>query len=251
MIFNTNNLRKHKLKGDSAIRRSLFYNYLLQNIMDRLSLIGTNVFNILNIGYNTCISSQLLHKLYPNSRIENTYPENIDSLPMHNFDLIVFIYGLHWINRLENFLPQVRTLMTSSGIFIGNCPGAGSFKNTRLKFIQLESALQLTHYNRIIPLIRFHDMSNILKKSGFTDIVSDFELVDLEYKNILSLLNEIKALGESNVCDHVPKYSVSKALFNLLSQQSDIFEDQILLLNFIAGNSRGALKVDVIDRFAQ
>ena len=75
-----------------------------------------------------------------------------------SIDLILFPFGLHWIENISHFLTEVKLILKENGIFICNFPGSGTLNLLRKTLFLAEENVNSVHFPHISPFIRFEDI---------------------------------------------------------------------------------------------
>ncbi|MCC8467636.1 MAG: palindromic element RPE1 domain-containing protein [Rickettsia endosymbiont of Eriopis connexa] len=171
--------------------------------------------------------------------------EDLEFLP-NSFDLIIYSLGLHWINDVQSFLSNIRKFLKSDGIFIGNFVGGNSLKNLRKSLIDAEIASGFKHSPHISPFIHFDHVPMLLSQAGFSEVIVDYENIELKFDNPLDLMKEIKNIGESNSLNASHNYAISKKMFSLLQNYTNGFEDNITLISFIASPNKNSIRLKLL-----
>ncbi len=260
-IFDRNKLKINRNNAKDAIDKSLFIKHSAEDIIERLKIIEKDFCHILDIGCRTGYLTNLLKINYPNAKITATdmsaslldscvhdHKLLIDEEKLEfsesSFDLITYSLGLHWINDIQKFLFNIRKFLKPDGIFIGNFVGGGSFKNLRNRLIEVEISTAYNHSPHISPFIHFDHMPLLLAGAGFLEVIIDYENIGLEFESPLDLMREIKNIGESNALTQRSDYGITKQmLFLLASKDINIFEDQIILVSFIASPMKNSIRL--------
>lgn len=266
MIFNRKNLRIHRDRAALCVKEHQLFHATAQDIIERLDIIEIKATNILDVGCRTGILSKLLKNKYAEANIistdissemlkycDNQYKlqldeENINLLNMsqfgiNSFDLITFSLGLHWINDVVNFLKQIYDLLSPNGIFIMNFVGGKSLKMLRSRFTNIEEQCQFSHPPHISPFIHFDHVTPLLQQVRFYDIIVDYEEIKLEYKNIMSLIMEVKNIGESNILVGNTNYSITKKMLSILKNDHNEFVDNFDLISCIVSKNKNSIKL--------
>lgn len=246
MIFDRNKLfhRRERFRIHDNVKP--LTEYASEKIIENLKSIKNTTNKILNINNaNGCISHPL-KEIYPDVVIYTTQTlsdeEYITDLNKQDFDLIIYSLGLHAINDVNAFLINIRNMLKSDGIFIGNFIGHESLKALRLAMIKA-AELRQCHYNHIYPFIKFDQIVQLLQKSGFKEIIADHENINLEYNSPYHLMKAIQRHGESNVMMDFQQHSIDKNMLHNLKEDSVIFKDKINLISFIACKEKCILKL--------
>lgn len=171
--------------------------------------------------------------------------EEIGRLGLIDIDLITFSQGLHWINDVPSFLGNIKNILKPNGLFIVNFVGGNSLKKLRTRLIEAEIASNFMHSPHISPFIHFDHVSPLLTQAGFSEIVIDYENIEIEFNSPLELMREIKNIGESNALDNTNNYAISKQMLDILSKNNGKFCDQIQLISFIAAPLKNSIKLKI------
>jgi ubiquinone/menaquinone biosynthesis C-methylase UbiE len=264
-IFDRERLKYNRDKIIDNIAESLLFQRSAEDIIQRLSIIDKKFNHILDLGCHAGQLTNLLARTYSDATITVTNSsatmlqffehdrkllvdeEEILFEPIfeaNSFDLITFSLGLHWINDVQNLLLRVKRILKPSGIFIGNFIGGNSLKALSKKFIEAEIATNHPHYQRISPFINFDHVTPLLSQAGFIEIIVDHQLVQLDYNSPLEFIKELKNIGQSGALIKSHHHSISKQIFAILSNNTDIFTEQINIISFIAALGKNIKLVD-------
>src|SRR5215472_9756005 len=83
-------------------------------------------------------------------------------------------------------------VLSVGGLLVFTTLGPDTLKELRAAFTGIDRA---THVSRFIDM---HDLGDMLVEAGFADPVMDAEIITLTYGDVLSMMREIKAVGEHN-----------------------------------------------------
>ena len=114
-------------------------------------------------------------------------------------DLIVSLLSLHWANDLPGALSQIRQALKPDGLFIGALFGAGTLKELRGVLTEAELAERGGAQARVSPFADGHDGAALLQRAGFALPVSDVDRFTVRYPDLLALVRDLRAMGETNV----------------------------------------------------
>jgi len=263
-IFDRSKLKNNRNKALAGINNSLFIKNAADDVIDRLKMINNNFCNILEISAKCGYLTKLLGSTYQNNAEITTTDmssllldsfEHDDKLlideeqlefPENSFDLIVYSLGLHFINDVQGFLLNIRKFLKPDGIFIGNFVGGNSLQNLRKFLIELEIASGSKHFPHISPFIHFDHVPILLSQAGFSEVIVDYEHIELKFDNPLMLMREIKNIGESNSLINSNNYAISKKMFSLLQNYKEEFEDSVTLISFIASPIKNSIKLNFL-----
>lgn len=115
------------------------------------------------------------------------------------FNCILSNLSMHWINNLPGFLENTFSLLKEQdSIFIGSM-----FAQDTL--FELRSSLQLAEMERkggisphVSPFVTVQDLGNLLNRAGFKMLTIDVDEVVVDYPDLLTLLDELRLMGENN-----------------------------------------------------
>ena len=252
-IFDRNLLKIHR---DRAAVRIKDHDFLLkfaaENIIDSLSDVDFSPTTILEIGARYGELTQRLMSLYHHADIvacdlsqemlKNNPSKNqilLDEEQIHNdalytqkFDLIVSSMNMHWINDVSQFLRNISSMLSAEGIFVANFFGAGSLYMLRNILLKIEEQVGVGYRPHISPFIRSEDTYQLAQKAGFGFIVVDNQDIQVEYENIVKLMQDVRYMGESNALLS-STYPLPRAVFNI----SDSITETFNVITLIASNS--------------
>lgn len=124
--------------------------------------------------------------------------EALDLRP-HAYDLIISFWGLHHVNDLPGALLQIRAALAPDGVFIAALPGNENLRALRAAFLQTENALLGGVRPHIHPFADLRDLAGLMQRAGFALPVADSDVVDVRYGDPLTLLRDLRGMGESNI----------------------------------------------------
>ena len=113
-------------------------------------------------------------------------------------DLIVSILGLHWIDDLPGALAQIRRALRPDGLFLGALFGAGTLKELRGVLTEAELQVRGGAQARVSPFADGYDAAALMQRAGFALPVTDVDRVTVRYRDLFSLIRDLRAMGETN-----------------------------------------------------
>lgn len=114
-------------------------------------------------------------------------------------DLVVSTLSLHWTNDLVGALVQIRRILRPDGLFIGAFFGGATLTELRQCLMAAEAEILGGAALRVSPFADAIDGAGLLQRAGFALPVSDVDRVTVRYAHPLSLLRDLRAMGETNV----------------------------------------------------
>lgn len=247
-MFNRSRLLKNISNNIDNILDSEFLNFIKADIIDRLVSLEHKSPRVLAIRDHENFIVDRICEQFGVIEIETIADEeeigNLDG----KFDLVIFPFGLHMTNNVQEFLGQAADKLSENGIFVCNFAGGGSLNSLRQSFFQLEDKYSRPHSPHIIPMIRFDHVASLLSQAGFTENVVDMEKFELEFDTPVKAMRAIKDVGQGNVLDAHPGYSITKEMYiDLSKKETEKFVDNINLVTFIASKNKNTIKLPDFD----
>lgn len=146
-----------------------------------------------------------------------------DALPFANgtFDLVTSVLSLHALNDLPGALSEIRRVLMPDGLFLAALFGGGTLGELRRAFAAGESETIGGVSPRVAPFADVRDLGGLLQRAGFALPVADVERIDVAYAEFTTLVNDLRALGETNVlAERSRKFLRRDTLAATLSQYS-------------------------------
>ena len=138
---------------------------------------------------------------------EETLPFGDDTL-----GLVVSVLGLHTVNDLPGTLVQILRALKGDGLFIGSLFGGETLRELRGCLMDAEIEVRGGYGPRIAPFAEAPDLIDLMKRIGFAMPVVDSDRVTVSYEHPLRLMQEVRAMGESNVLVERPRMGLNRAI---------------------------------------
>jgi NADH dehydrogenase [ubiquinone] 1 alpha subcomplex assembly factor 5 len=124
-----------------------------------------------------------------------------DALPFADasLDLVVSGLSLQLVNDLPGALVQIRRALKPDGLLLASLLGGATLKELREAWLAAEAEISGGASPRVAPFADVRDMGALLQRAGFALPVVDSETVIVTYANPLALMQEIRAMGVSNM----------------------------------------------------
>ena len=127
-----------------------------------------------------------------------------------SLDVVLSTLALHWTNDLPGVLAQIRRALKPDGLFLATLIGGASLNELRWALTQAEVEVTGGAGPRVSPFAGAYDGASLLQRAGFALPVTDVDTVTVRYANPLSLLRDLRAMGETNVLFDRPRRPLSK-----------------------------------------
>jgi SAM-dependent methyltransferase len=114
------------------------------------------------------------------------------------YDLAVGILGLHSLNDLPGALAQIRRLLKPDGLFLAAMFGGSTLTELRDSFAAGEIATLGGVTPRVAPMADVRELGALLQRAGFAMPVADVERTVVRYRDLDTLVGDLRMMGETN-----------------------------------------------------
>lgn len=234
-IFDRQTLR---LRRDRAARGFAGFDFLKQEVAERLEdrLLGVNrqfpiavdlgghtgtLANIL--GRQSGVETVLRTDLSPAMAEQGqglciVADEEVLPLGHQSVNLVCSALSLHWVNDLPGALVQINHALKPDGLFLAAMLGGDTLTELRQAFLEAEMAVLGGASPRVSPFVDVRDAGNLLQRAGFALPVADTEHITVDYSDALSLMRDLRGMGESNVVRDRYKAPMSRRLLMAVAE---------------------------------
>ena len=140
-----------------------------------------------------------------------------------SLDLAVSGLSLQLVNDLPGALLQIRRALRPDGLLLASLLGGATLKELRAAWIAAEAEISGGASPRIAPFADVRDMGTLLQRAGFALPVVDSETLTVTYPDPLALMQEIKAMGASNMLTARRRTPVTRGL---LQRAAEIYAER-------------------------
>jgi malonyl-CoA O-methyltransferase len=106
---------------------------------------------------------------------------------------------LQWCGELDSAFREVRRVLKPDGLFAFTTFGPDTLRELRAAWAAVDG------YSHVNTFMDMHDIGDALVRAGLTEPVLDVERVTLTYKDVLSLMRDLKVIGAHNVTAGRPR----------------------------------------------
>ena len=132
--------------------------------------------------------------------------ETLDLEP-ESCDLIVHCLCLHWANDPVGQLIQMRRALRPDGLMIAVLFSGDTLHELRHALTQAEAEVLGGIRPHIAPMADLRGLGALLQRAGFALPVADNLRLDVSYGDVLGLMRDLRAMGETNIlADRGPGY---------------------------------------------
>lgn len=142
-------------------------------------------------------------------------------------DLVVHSFALHWADDPVGQLVQSRLALRPDGLFLGVMFGGTTLQELRACLAEVETRWTGGLSPRVLPLADMRDLGALLQRAGFALPVADSRRVTVRYSSILSLVHDLRGMGENNALAARRKKGLSQGFLKDLERMyRDSFTDE-------------------------
>lgn len=216
-VFDSNlrSLRRARAAASEASAGFLFAEGA-EALADRLSFIAKSFEAVVLHGGDFDALGAALPQLSPQSRLEAE--TEVWPLEPQSCDLILSNLQLHWVNDLPGLLVQIRRSLRPDGFFSACLIGGESLFELRAVLQETEARLGMATHPRVSPMIDLQTAAGLMQRAGFALPVVDHELIAMSYAHPLTLLKDLRAMGQTNAIAGQKRAVDPKAFWPLACQ---------------------------------
>ena len=144
---------------------------------------------------------------------------DFDNLPFKSksFDLVICNFCSNKVFEKKSYLQKLNDILTDDGLFLCNFFGEQTLKELKQCFFIADDNFFNGAFNRIPKIDLMADFSDLLAEIGYNEIVTERINFDIFYKNIISILKDIKNMGEK-IPIKEKKEKISKTYLKFLNK---------------------------------
>lgn len=182
---------------------SFLFNHVGNELINRLQDMKKSFNTTLNLSPHP-----LPYPSHHHSSLEHSLPFEGES-----FDLILSCLQGHWVNDLPALLKNIHAFLQGEGLFVGALWGGRTLFELRESLLQAELTLTGGASPRVAPMLHPADAPSLLGQGGFFMPVVDTDTITVTYPSLMSLMKDLRGMGETNKLYDRPKTFTSRALF--------------------------------------
>ena len=142
--------------------------------------------------------------LHDSSSMQPYEQDQLNTYTDHSFDLIVDVLTLHTINDVPQILRNYRRLLRPQGKFLAAFYGGETLREFRDSLVAAELTMTGGAALRVIPMIDLQSALKLLQHGEFSYPIVDREINTINYDSTMSLLRDIRGMGEHQPFMDVP-----------------------------------------------
>lgn len=214
LVFDPSAVRQHRMRAAGRPNAEFLFAECAERLVDRLTDINRKFTRILDLGARDGMlgrrmrergAIELLVASDPVAAFVGKAPEphlvaEAEALPFAeaSFDLVLSNLALHWTNDLPGALLQLRHALKSDGLLLVSLLAGDTLHELRQALIEAESEIENGASPRVSPFADPRDLAGLLQRAGFALPVVDTDRIEVTYPDALSLMRDLRSMGESN-----------------------------------------------------
>lgn len=143
--------------------------------------------------------------------------EDLLALDLNAHDLVIHALALHWADDPVGQLVQCLRALRPDGLFLGAMPGGAMLHELRTCLAEAESHLSGGLSPRVLPMAEIRDMGGLMQRAGFALPVADSLRQQVSYADMMALMRDLRAMGETNALAARRRIPAPRGLFELAS----------------------------------
>ncbi len=133
-------------------------------------------------------------------------------------DIIVHAMALHWADDPVGQIIQCRRALKEDGLFVGVCFGEQTLAELRVCLAQAETRIRGGIAPRVAPMAELRDLGALLQRSGLAMPVADISSRQVEYRNLKTLVSDLRVMGETNALAARDPIPLTKRIWNMVTE---------------------------------
>ncbi|HEV2675180.1 MAG TPA: methyltransferase domain-containing protein [Aliidongia sp.] len=229
IIFDRAAVRRHRERSALFPGDTRFLHRAVQErLIDRLNDVRHRFARVLDLGVGDGGLAALLAEagqapdivsFDPAWRFARQQPMGVvgeaEALPFRaaSFDLVVSALGLHWTNDLPGALLQLRHILKPDGLLLATLYGGRTLWELQEVLMQAEIEVAGGAAPRVSPFADVPDCGALLQRAGLALPVVDSETLTVTYPHLFALMQDLRAMGETNAQAARQRGGSRRALF--------------------------------------
>lgn len=201
----------HRRARAEKIGNSFLVHEAAEGLAERLSAVARTFHYAADVGSRGESFALLKHHAQEWSRPTIGADEVLELAP-ESLDLAVSVLALQTVNDLPGLLVQIRRALKPDGLFMAALFGGETLHELRDAFAVGESEIRGGISPRVAPFADVRDMGGLLQRAGFALPVADVERTTVRYRSFTTLVNDLRAVGETNALAQRQKAPLPRAV---------------------------------------
>ena len=206
-------LARNRIRADQDSGMFL-QNMIAEDLQDRLSMVNRGFTEIAIV----TPFPDVWRAVFPQATL---VPDaDILDLTPKSYDLVIHALALHWANDPVGQLIQCRHALKNDGLLLTASFGGQTLHELRAALAQAESEISGGLSPRVLPMGEIRDLGALLQRAGFALPVADSLPLTVSYADIIALMRDLRAMGETNALTGRPKRFMNR---RILARAQDLY----------------------------
>ncbi|MDH5571200.1 MAG: malonyl-ACP O-methyltransferase BioC [Gammaproteobacteria bacterium] len=141
----------------------------------------------------------------------------------NSMDIIFSNLTLQWCPQLEQVFKELKRVLKPGGMLLFSTFGPDTLKELRNSWLKVDDNIHVNHF------IDLHDVGDAMLQAGFSDPVMDMEMITVTYKDVKSIMRDLKQIGAHNVNQGRARALTGKGRLLKLQQEYEVYRSQGVL----------------------
>ena len=129
-------------------------------------------------------------------------------------DFVLHAMALHWADDPVGQIIQCRRALKEDGLFMAVCFGEQTLFELRATLAEAETEIRGGLSPRVAPMAELREIGALLQRAGLALPVADISTRKVEYRDLRSLVSDLRAIGETNALAARDPKPISPRIWN-------------------------------------
>jgi len=203
IIFDRALLHRRQKRAANLGPAAFLLNRAEEDLVDRMSSI-TRTFERVALVDTVC--TEPLEKFLSSRGVKQIHTVHIENetesllcKPDTQYDLVISLHSMQWLNDLPGVLAQIKRLLKPDGLLLAAMIGGDTLTELRDALASAESELEGGISPRVSPFVEVRTLGSLLQRANLALPVTDIDRLTVRYKNALALMHDLRRMGATNV----------------------------------------------------
>ena len=141
----------------------------------------------------------------------------------NSMDVIFSNLTLQWCPQLDKVFKELKRVLKPGGMLLFATFGPDTLKELRESWSRVDDNIHVNHF------IDLHDVGDAILHAGLADPVMDMEMITVTYKNVKSIMQDLKQIGAHNVNQGRARALTGKGRLQKLQHEYEAYRENGVL----------------------